>query len=78
MQDLFWENQFNPKPHLTLFYTRGLNLVVVYVMVPQPNSAGSVTTHRIAFKYVMASEPYRYTWYLKQDMASLPYIKVYF
>jgi hypothetical protein len=26
----------------------------------------------------MASEPYRYTWYLKQVMAGLPYIKIYF
>ncbi len=25
------------------------------------HSAGSVTTQNIAFKYVMASEPYRYT-----------------
>jgi hypothetical protein len=32
----------------------------------------------IAFKYVMASEPYSYTWYLKQVMAGLPYIKIYF
>ncbi len=29
-------------------------------------------------KYVMASEPLRYTWYFKQVMASLPYIKIYF
>ncbi len=41
-------------------------------------SASSVPTHRKAFKYVMASEPYRYTCYLKQVMASLPYIKIYF
>ncbi len=41
------------------------------------HSAGSAT-QRKAFKYVMASEPYRYTWYFKQDMASLPYIKIYF
>ncbi len=40
--------------------------------------AGSVTTQRKELKYVMASEPYRYTWYLKQVMASLPYIKIYF
>ncbi len=39
---------------------------------------GSVTTQRKVFKYVMASEPYRYTWYFKQVMASLPYIKIYF
>ncbi len=26
----------------------------------------------------MASEPYRYTWYLKQGKAGLPYIKIYF
>jgi hypothetical protein len=26
----------------------------------------------------MASQPYRYTCYLKQVMASLPYIKIYF
>ncbi len=42
------------------------------------HSAGSVTTQIKAFKYVMASEPYRYTWYFKQVMASLPYIKIYF
>jgi hypothetical protein len=36
--------------------------------------ASSVTTKRITFKYVMASEPYRYTCYLKQVIASLPYI----
>ncbi len=35
------------------------------------HSAGSVTTQSIALKYVMASEPYRYTWYLKQVMAYL-------
>ena len=38
------------------------------------HNAGSVTTQRKAFKYVMASEPDRYT----QVMASLPYIKIYF
>ncbi len=42
------------------------------------HTAGSVTTQSIAFKYVMASEPYRNTWYLKQVMAGLPYIKIYF
>ncbi len=42
------------------------------------HSAGSVSTQDIVFKYVIASEPYRYTWYLKQVMASLPYIKIYF
>ncbi len=42
------------------------------------HTAGSVTTLSIAFKYVMASEPYRNTWYLKQVMANLPYIKIYF
>jgi hypothetical protein len=42
------------------------------------HSAGSVTTQGIAFKFVMASEPYRYTWYLKQVMAGLPYIKISF
>ncbi len=42
------------------------------------HSGGYVTTQRKAFKYVMASEPYRYTWYFKQDMVSLPYIKIYF
>ncbi len=42
------------------------------------HSAGSVTTQRKAFKYVMAFEPYRYTWYFKQVMASLPYIKISF
>jgi len=42
------------------------------------HSAGSVTTQKKALKYVMASEPYRNTWYLKQVMAGLPYIKIYF
>ena len=42
------------------------------------HSAGSVTTQRKEFKNVMASEPYRYTWYLKQVMEGLPYIKIYF
>ncbi len=42
------------------------------------HTAGSVTTQSIAFKYVMAFEPYRNTWYLKQVMARLPYIKIYF
>ncbi len=37
-----------------------------------------VTTQSKAFKYVMASEPYRYTWCLKQVVAGLPYIKIYF
>ncbi len=41
-------------------------------------TAGFVTTQSIAFKYVMASEPYRNTWYLKQVMAGLPYIKIHF
>jgi hypothetical protein len=42
------------------------------------HGAGSVATQRKAFKYVMASEPYRYTCYLQQVMASLPYFKIYF
>ncbi len=42
------------------------------------HSVGSVTTQSTALEYVMASEPYRYTWYLKQVMAGLPYIKIYF
>jgi hypothetical protein len=42
------------------------------------HSAGFVTTQKKAFKYVMASEPYKYTWYFKQVMASWPYIKIYF
>ncbi len=42
------------------------------------HTAGSVTTQSIAFKYVMAFEPYRNSWYLKQVMACLPYIKIYF
>ena len=32
------------------------------------HSAGSVTTLSIAFKYVMVSEPYRYTWYIKKGL----------
>ncbi len=42
------------------------------------HSAGSVTIQSTAFKYEMASEPYRYTRYLKKVMASLPYVKIYF
>jgi hypothetical protein len=42
------------------------------------HTAGSVTTQSIALKYVMAFEPYRNTWYLKQVVAGLLYIKIYF
>ncbi len=42
------------------------------------HTAGSVTTQSIAFKYVMAFKPYGTTWYLKQVMAGLPYIQIYF
>ncbi len=42
------------------------------------HTAGSVTTQSIALKYAMAFEPYRNTWYLKQVVAGLPYIKFYF
>ncbi len=42
------------------------------------HNSGSVTTQMKAVKHMMASEPYRYKWYLKQVMASLPYIKIYF
>jgi hypothetical protein len=42
------------------------------------HSAGSVTNQSTAFKYEMASEPYRYTRYLKKVMASFPYVKIYF
>ncbi len=42
------------------------------------HSADSVTAQSIAFIYVIASEPFRYTWYLKQVMAGLPDIKIYF
>ena len=42
------------------------------------HTAGSVTTQSIAFKYVMASEPYGNTCYLKQVMSGLPYIKISF
>ncbi len=38
------------------------------------HSAGSVNIQSMVFKYVMASEPYRYTWYLKQVMTSLRFI----
>ncbi len=41
------------------------------------HTAGPVSTQSIALKYVMASEPYRNTLYLKQVMAGLPYIKIY-
>ncbi len=42
------------------------------------HTAGSVTTRSIALKYVMAFEPYRNTWYLKQVVGGLPYIKISF
>jgi hypothetical protein len=42
------------------------------------HTAGSINTQSIAFKYVMAFEPYRSTSYLKQVMAGLPYIKISF
>ncbi len=42
------------------------------------HTASSVATQSIAFKYVMALKPYRTTWYLKQVMAGLPYIQIYF
>jgi hypothetical protein len=42
------------------------------------HTAGSVTIRSIAFKYAMAFKPYRATWYLKQVMAGLPYIQIYF
>ncbi len=42
------------------------------------HTAGSVTSQSIAFKYVMASEPNRNIWYLKQVMAGLPYIRFTF
>ncbi len=42
------------------------------------HTAGSVATQSIAFKYVMAFKPYKTTWYLKQVMAGLPYIQIYF
>jgi hypothetical protein len=43
-------------------------------------SSGSITNQskKRAFKYVMVSQPYRYILYLKQVMAGLPYIKIYF
>jgi hypothetical protein len=36
------------------------------------HTAGCVATQSIAFKYVMASKPYRDTCYLKQLVAGLP------
>ncbi len=42
------------------------------------HTAGSVTTQSVAFKYVMAFQPYRNTWYLKQVLAGLPYNKISF
>jgi hypothetical protein len=42
------------------------------------HTAGSLTTQSIAFKYVMASGPYRNICYLKHVMAGLPYIEIYF
>jgi hypothetical protein len=60
-------------------YREGGGLPVVGVGCSlMTHSAGSVTTQKKAFKYVMPSEPYRYTWYFKHVMVSLPYIKTYF
>ncbi len=60
-------------------YTVGGGLPVVGGGVSlMTHSAGSVTTQSIALKYVMASEPYRYTCYFKQGMAGLPYTEIYF
>ncbi len=57
---------------------RGGGLPVVGVGGSLMNhGTGYVTSPSTALKYVMASEPDRYTWYLKQVMASLPYIKIY-
>jgi hypothetical protein len=42
------------------------------------HNAGSVTTQNIAFKYVMASEPYGYICYLKQVMAACHTLKLIF
>ncbi len=91
---------------LTLFYTRGLAIVILRVMIPlsyryhrygegsdaiqrgeglpavgggvrlMTHSVGTSTAQIIALKYVMASEPYRYTWYLKQVMAGCHILKV--
>jgi hypothetical protein len=45
---------------------------------PKAQSAGSVTTQSIAFKYEKAFEPYRYTRHVKKVMAGLPNITIYF
>ncbi len=70
---------------LTLFYTCGLEIGGRAACSGRgggggslmTHSAGSVTNQKKAFKYVMASKPYMYTWYFKQVMASLPYINIY-
>ncbi len=41
-------------------------------------SAGSVTAQSIAIRYMITAEPYMYNWYLKQGLAGLPYIKIYY
>ncbi len=38
---------------------------------------GPLTNQSIAFKCVLVSEPYRHTWYLKQVVSGLPFIKFY-
>jgi hypothetical protein len=42
------------------------------------HSASSVITQSIALKYARASKKYGYTWFLKQVMAGLPHIEIYF
>jgi hypothetical protein len=41
-------------------------------------SGGRGVGKSVAIKYVMASEPYRYTLYLKQDMTGLLYSAIYY
>ncbi len=48
------------------------------VMLPYREGEDCLYWEVGAFEYVMASEPYRYTWYLKQVMESLQCIKITF
>jgi hypothetical protein len=50
----------------------------IWVSIKFQTTLALVTIKSVGFNYVMVILPYRYTWYLKQVMAWLPYIKIYF
>jgi hypothetical protein len=55
------------KLQLTLFYTRGLGIVALHVMVPEPyrfplaikNRYGNLTIQEFSFKWVKVRLPYK-------------------